>query len=151
MPKSIRTIAPPGGPRASRKDYDQARGSAASRGYGRRHENWRKLVLHRHPICAIARICGGRAPSTIADHVIPLRSRWLDLTAEQKARVMGFYRAGFAALDPEEALRNYLWSLENGQGSCKPCHEWKTREDARMRAESNGAMLAKLKRAEWER
>jgi 5-methylcytosine-specific restriction protein A len=54
--------------------YDRERGSAASRGYGRRHESWRKMILARDPLCKIAHFCGGMAPSTVADHVISLRS-----------------------------------------------------------------------------
>jgi 5-methylcytosine-specific restriction enzyme A len=83
-------------PRAERRRaFDRYRGSAASRGYGRRHEKWRKLVLHRDPLCKIAHFCGGIAPSRIADHIIPLN----------------------AGGD---------WSLDNGQGACEPCHDWKT-------------------------
>jgi 5-methylcytosine-specific restriction protein A len=76
----------------------ERRGSAASRGYGRYHERWRKLVLHRDPLCKIAHFCKGLAPATIADHVVPLK-------------------------------RGGDWKLENGQGACEPCHNWKTRTE----------------------
>lgn len=83
-----------------RRQFDRARGSAASRGYGRRHEKWRKLVLHRDPLCKINKTPGCTAelprPSTIADHVTPVN----------------------AGGD---------WAMENGQGACEPCHNWKTR------------------------
>ena len=72
------------------------RQNSNARGYGWRHQQWRKLILHRDPLCKIGHFCKGYAPSVIADHVVPLR----------------------AGGD---------WSLENGQGACKPCHDWKTR------------------------
>jgi|SRR3990167_1640478 len=51
-----------------RRERERRRGSAASRGYDRRHQRWRLLVLARDPIC---RGCG-QAASTVAEHVIPL-------------------------------------------------------------------------------
>jgi 5-methylcytosine-specific restriction protein A len=83
------------------RERDRWRGSAASRGYGRRHEAWRKLILHRDPLCKIAHFCGGLSPSTVADHIIQLR----------------------AGGD---------WSLENGQGACEPCHNWKRAMESRQ-------------------
>lgn len=47
------------------------RESAAKRGYDRRHERWRKRVLHLHPVCCIQVKCTGAA-STVADHIKPL-------------------------------------------------------------------------------
>ena len=49
------------------RQYERYRGSAAKRGYGPRHQHWRKLVLGREPLC---RDCG--KPATDADHIIPL-------------------------------------------------------------------------------
>src|ERR1041385_5307504 len=54
------------------RDFDRRRGSAAKRGYGRRHERWRRMVLARDPLCKIAKLCDGTALSTEADHVVPL-------------------------------------------------------------------------------
>ena len=82
-------------------ERDRWRGSAASRGYDRRHEKWRLLILHRDPLCKIAHFCGGLAPSTVADHVIPIRD--------------GGDR----------------FSLDNGQGSCESCHNWKRSMESR--------------------
>ena len=72
-----------------------ARGTSASRGYYARHRRWRKLVIARSPIC---RMCAN-APSTVADHIVPLNPR-----------------------DPYSGD----WSLANGQGLCRPCHNRKT-------------------------
>lgn len=83
-----------------RRIADRERGSSTARGYGRRHQKWRLLILHRDPLCKIAHFCAGLAPSTIADHVIPLR----------------------AGGD---------WSLENGQGACERCHNWKRSMESR--------------------
>src|SRR5258706_8190760 len=61
--------------------YDQRRGSASKRGYGRRWARLRAMVLARDPLCMIERLCGRGlrrdgepelppAPSTDADHVV---------------------------------------------------------------------------------
>ena len=42
-----------------------SRPSASARGYGRRHQKWRLLILARDPIC---KICN-REPSAEADHI----------------------------------------------------------------------------------
>jgi 5-methylcytosine-specific restriction protein A len=83
--------------KASRKRYDARRGSASSRGYGRRHEKWRRLVIARDPLCTINILCDKAlpAPSMDADHKIPL-------------------------------AQGGDWSLENGQGACHACHSYKT-------------------------
>ena len=49
--------------------YEQQRGSSAARGYGAAHRTWRTVILARDPVC---RLCH-RAPSTVADHIMPLR------------------------------------------------------------------------------
>jgi 5-methylcytosine-specific restriction protein A len=90
-----------------RRVHDRERGSAASRGYGRRHEKWRKLILHRDPLCKIARFCDGLAPSVVADHITPLRAG-------------GDY------------------SIENGQGACERCHNWKRSIESRNSAVTHG-------------
>jgi 5-methylcytosine-specific restriction protein A len=83
--------------KAARRNYDAKRGSAHARGYGRRHERWRNIVIARDPLCRINIMCDKDfpAPSTDADHVIPIN----------------------AGGD---------WSLENGQGACHACHSYKT-------------------------
>lgn len=87
---------------AERGRFDRERGSAASRGYGRRHERWRKMILARDPLCMIQKLCGRGispdalpAPATHADHIVPVRA-------------------------------GGEWSMENGQGACQRCHGWKT-------------------------
>jgi 5-methylcytosine-specific restriction endonuclease McrA len=139
MPRSIRTADPPGG-KSARKTYDEARGSAAARGYDRRHEKWRKLVLARDPLCRIQKLCGKGAkrelpdPATVADHVIPLRATWAQLSLEQRGRVMSLFGThDFLTMDPKDALRQYVWTMENGQGACRLCHDAKTREETACR------------------
>jgi len=78
-----------------RRQFDAARGSAHARGYGRRHEKLRLLILARDPLCRIAHFCDGQAPSTIADHIKPRNAGGED-------------------------------SMENMQGACERCHNWKT-------------------------
>jgi 5-methylcytosine-specific restriction protein A len=50
---------------------DRERGSHSKRGYGRRWERLRKLVLARDPLCRIGNLCGGMGISTEADHIVP--------------------------------------------------------------------------------
>ena len=55
--------------RPPRPRKPDTRPSAHRRGYGRRWERLRRLVLARDPIC---RICG-QAPATEVDHIVPKR------------------------------------------------------------------------------
>lgn len=58
---------------AGAKDREE-RGSAHERGYDRTHAKWRTLILSRDPLCVR---CLGRSevtPSTIADHIVPVRN-----------------------------------------------------------------------------
>jgi 5-methylcytosine-specific restriction protein A len=52
------------------REYDQYRGSPTQRGYGVRHERWRRMVLRRCPVCAM---CHAEL-SKVADHIIALTS-----------------------------------------------------------------------------
>ncbi len=47
---------------------EDSRGNSWTRGYDSRHRGWRKLVLHRQPVCAHC----GRESSKVADHITPL-------------------------------------------------------------------------------
>lgn len=51
----------------SGRDYDRFRGSRHQRGYGRRWEKLRVMILNRDPLC---RACGS-APSAEVDHIVP--------------------------------------------------------------------------------
>jgi len=46
--------------------------SRSKRGYGGRHQLWRKLILARDPLCKLAILCDGTALATEADHIVPL-------------------------------------------------------------------------------
>ena len=73
------------------------RGSSSAQGYGAEHRRWRKAILERDPICMIRVKCYG-APSTVADHIKPVRQH----------------------VNPSDA-----WTMANGQGCCDCCHNWK--------------------------
>jgi len=96
------------------KLFDAARGSSASRGYGRR---WRRLsayIIARDPLCQIAKLCTADypgqlpAPSQCADHVRPRNQGGTD----------------------EES---------NLEGACFRCHNWKTRTQDSALAERDAA------------
>ena len=55
--------------RAERQQFDAGRGTATARGYGPAHRQWRAAILARDPLCVRC----GRKPSTVADHIVPLR------------------------------------------------------------------------------
>jgi hypothetical protein len=80
-------------------------------GLGRLYDSvqWRKrtqpFVLARDPICKIGTICGGHAPSTDADHIVP--------AAEYVKQHGGDQR--------------YFFDLNNLQGACQADHTAKTR------------------------
>lgn len=82
-----------------RREREHERGSAAQRGYGARHRQWREAVLATDPLCVMCLREHRIRASVIADHIVPLpRPNWWDGD----------------------------WSIENGQGLCKSCHDERT-------------------------
>ncbi|MFZ2869857.1 HNH endonuclease signature motif containing protein [Zavarzinia sp.] len=101
MPPTFRT-----GPvrtEADRKrEYDQRRGSSASRGYGRRWQASRLGYLKSHPLCVKCIESGVTTASAEVDHIRPHRG--------------------------DQGL---FWDRDNWQALCKSCHSAKTaREDS---------------------
>jgi 5-methylcytosine-specific restriction protein A len=83
------------------KASDRRRGSAASRGYGRKWEKARALFLAEHPLCAEHERRGETVAAGEVDHIVPHRG---DL--------------------------ELFWDEGNWQSLCGPCHKAKTaRED----------------------
>lgn len=81
-----------------RKQADQARGTAAQRGYrSAGHAAFRAAVLRKNPVCLLCQL----AASTVADHY-PLSRR--ELVAQH--------------LDPNDP--------QHGRGLCKTCHDTET-------------------------
>lgn len=81
------------------REYDRRRREDPYRAIYKtaRWERLRERILRRDPLCQIATLCGGTAPSTVVDHVIPVRQR------------------------PDLA-----WDEQNLQGACKRDHDRKT-------------------------
>lgn len=54
------------------------RGSASERGYNARHRKWRRMILHRDPLCVQCDREGRVRPARIADHILPVEEggRW---------------------------------------------------------------------------
>lgn len=59
--------------RAARQQDDARRGSAASRGYGRRWQKARTAYLAEHPLCRSCEAEGRVTAATVVDHVEPHR------------------------------------------------------------------------------
>lgn len=92
---------------------EHSRGSASSRGYGRRWQEASKGFLRAHPLCQCGDCDEGRKRVTIAtvvDHIVPHR--------------------GDMAL---------FWNQANWQAMSKPCHDRKTAtEDGGLGNEPRG-------------
>ena len=58
--------------RRSQQDYDRRRGSAASRGYDRRWQRLRTMVLASSPLCVMCLAENRVTPATEVDHIRPL-------------------------------------------------------------------------------
>ncbi len=97
-------------PGAATSDRDRLRRRRAE-GLGRLYDSpqWRRrtrpFVLARDPLCKIAKICGGTAASTDADHIVP---------AEQYVAQHG-------------GDERYFFDVSNLQGACHADHTAKTR------------------------
>jgi 5-methylcytosine-specific restriction protein A len=83
--------------RLNRKQYDDRRGSAASRGYGARWQKARAVFLSHNPLCAECERQGVLMPATVVDHIKPHRG------------------------DQEQ-----FWDASNWGPLCKRCHDIKT-------------------------
>ncbi|MGY4876495.1 HNH endonuclease [Vreelandella aquamarina] len=75
-------------------DYDQRRGSAASRGYGYKWQKAREEYLREHPLCVFCQRRGKVTPASVVDHIVPHKG---DL--------------------------KLFWRRSNWQSLCKPCHD----------------------------
>lgn len=85
----------------ARRQQDERRGSAASRGYGHRWRQARDAFLRKHPLCAECQREGRLTPATDVDHIVPHKG--------DRAR---------------------FWDSTNWQSLCATCHSSKTaRED----------------------
>jgi 5-methylcytosine-specific restriction protein A len=80
-----------------RRELEARRGSAASRGYGRRWRAARKLFLDRNPLCAECQQMGRLTAATIVDHVIP-----------------------------HKGDTRLFWDMDNWEAICKSHHDQKT-------------------------
>lgn len=57
----------------SQRDYDQQRGSAASRGYDSRWRRAREAYLRKHPLCVSCKARGLTTAARVVDHIEPHR------------------------------------------------------------------------------
>lgn len=83
---------------ASERQYDRERGSAASRGYGRRWKIVRDCYLAQHPFCA----------DPYREHQQPTMATEVD------------------HIEPHRGNTAKFWDFRNLQSLCKSCHSRKT-------------------------
>lgn len=86
--------------KATRRESDARRGSAAERGYDARWRRYRVEYLRLHPLCAECERNGQITAASVVDHIKP-----------HKGNVVSF------------------WDPANHQPLCKPCHDHKTATD----------------------
>jgi len=80
-----------------RKEVDERRGSAASRGYTGAWRKARMFFLRSHPLCAEHQRQGGIVLGEVVDHIVPHRGD-----------------------------KTLFWDSSNWQTLCKACHDRKT-------------------------
>jgi 5-methylcytosine-specific restriction protein A len=80
--------------RERERAYDQARGTAAERGYDSKWQRARVTFLAQHPLCIMCEREQRVAAATVVDHIIPHRGD-----------------------------RKLFWSRSNWQPLCKPHHD----------------------------
>lgn len=81
--------------------YDARRGTAAQRGYDKRHRRWRiQVATKARGLCEECHRRDILNVGTVADHIIPLS-------------------------------KGGTWEYSNGQWLCKPCHDRKTVKESR--------------------
>src|SRR5262245_17888844 len=105
--------------------------SKIKRGYGRRHEAWRRLVLQKHPLCVGWPFSHGEChpltEATVADHIVALEL-WARDPARAAHALLVVLRERELITD-NNAIALDAWSLDNGQGLCALCHGKKTRNE----------------------
>ncbi len=84
-----------------RREQDHARGSAASRGYGRRHRAVAEATLRRDKFCAECARHGITRDAEILDHIVPFKGN--------------------------DQLQ---WDEQNHQVLCKECHDRKSANES---------------------
>jgi 5-methylcytosine-specific restriction protein A len=84
--------------RQARRQYEQERGSAASRGYGSRWRRYTAAYKRAHPLCAHCLAAKRVTPTQCVDHIV-------------------------AAEGPHDPL---FWLHSNHQALCNSCHSIKT-------------------------
>jgi 5-methylcytosine-specific restriction protein A len=85
---------------AEARRYDQRRGSAAQRGYGRDWQRYRVSFLAEHPWCVECLKQGIHTVATIVDHVKPHKGDMV-----------------------------LFWDVNNHQSLCEHCHNVKTAKE----------------------
>lgn len=80
-----------------RETYDARRGSASSRGYGRRWQRESKAFLKVNPLCVICHGKGVVKAASCVDHI-----------------------------KPHKGDKKLFWARSNWQGLCNTCHNKKT-------------------------
>ncbi|MCE5270835.1 HNH endonuclease [bacterium] len=87
--------------RQERQRSDEARGTAAERGYGSRWQRASKRFLEKNKLCAECERQDRLTKATVTDHIVPHKGN-----------------------------QKLFWDQSNWQPLCKPCHDRKTaRED----------------------
>jgi len=129
-PKSIcrapgcgRVIAAPGHceqhKKATQKQQDERRGSAAERGYDSKWTKARAAYLRKHPLCVYCRREDRLTAATVVDHITPHRLKEA-IDSGDEARIA--------------EARRLFWDSANWQSLCKPHHDGQKQAEERAQA-----------------
>lgn len=108
-------------PEHANNEYDHHRGSASSRGYGRKWAAYRERFIAEHPHCTACEAEGVTTPTEHVDHIVP---------------VSGPDDPGF-------------WPTSNHQPLCKSHHSAKTARERGHYQPNRGEKAAKAKAREF--
>lgn len=96
-----------------RREVDDRRGTAASRGYDSRWVKARATFLRQRPLCECddCRAAGLAVAATVVDHIVPHR-----------------LKAALESGDPDRIAQaqSLFWDTSNWMPMSKPCHDRKT-------------------------
>ena len=103
-----------------RRDHDDRRGSAHSRGYTSAWQKARDAFLRENPLCAMHRERGQHVAARVVDHIKAPRLRDA-LDSKDDERIA--------------AARSLFWDRANWQPLCKLCHD-----SVKQRLEKSGRL-----------
>jgi 5-methylcytosine-specific restriction endonuclease McrA len=110
----------------SRRDFDQRRGSSSKRGYGRRWEKLRKMILARDPLCCVR--ANMLELIVMARHASMVRNSDMSVLTLLELHLKHFCNGTRPSTDVDHIIPRPAGddNEDNLQGACHECHSYKT-------------------------